>query len=82
MHLGQKVTVCPKMAAYRIPALKELIDEARMNFIFLTPSKTLREDPFVPDHVLGYLGMPDPSRWCPPTECRVVAGIIKVAQCG
>ena len=59
MHLGQKVTVCPKLAAYRIPSLKELVDEARMDFVYLTPSETLREDPFVLDHVLGYLGMPD-----------------------
>ena len=26
------------------------------------------------------LGMPDPSKWCPPTECGVVVGIIKVAR--
>ena len=80
MHLGQKVTVCPKLAAYRIPALKQLIDEARTDFVYLTPSETLREDPFVLDHVLGYLGMPDPSKWCPPTDCGVVVGIIKVAK--
>ena len=49
-------------------------------FVFLTPSENLREDPFVLDHVLGYLGMPDPSKWCPPTECGVVVGIIKVAR--
>ena len=42
MHLGQKVTVCPKLAAYRIPSLKELVDEARMDFVYLTPSETLR----------------------------------------
>ena len=80
MHLGEKVTVCPKLAAYKIPALKELIDEARTDFVFFTPSETLREDPFVLDHVLGYLGMPDPSKWCPPTECGVLVGIIKVAR--
>lgn len=80
MHLGQKVVVCPKLAAYRRPSLKELIDAATTDFIFLTPSETLREDPFVLDHVLGYLGMPDPSKWCPPTECRVVVGIIIVFQ--
>ena len=80
MHLGRKVTVCPKLATYRIPALKELIDTARMGFIFLTPFETLREEPFVFDHVLGYLGSPDPSKWCPPTECGVVVGIIKVAR--
>ena len=80
MHLGEKVTVCPKLAAYKIPALKELIDKARTDFVFLTPSETLREDPFVLNHVLWYLGMPDPSKWCPPTECGVLVGIIKVAR--
>ena len=80
MHLGQKVVVCPKLAVYKIPSLKELIDAATTNFIFLTPSETLREDPFVLDHVLGYLGMPDSSKLCPPTECRVVVGIIIVVQ--
>ena len=80
MHLGQKVMVCPKLAAYRIPAMKELIDETRTNFVYLTSSETLREDPFVLEHVLGYLGMPDPSKWCPPTDCGVVVGIIKVAK--
>ena len=80
MHLGEKVTVCPKLAAYKIPALKELIDKARTDFVFLTPSETLREDPFVLDHVLVYFGMPDPSKWCPPTECGVLVGIIKVAR--
>ena len=52
MHLGQKVVVCPKLAAYRIPSLKELIDEATTDFIFLMPSETLREDFFVLDHML------------------------------
>ena len=51
-----------------------------MDFILLTPSETLREEPFVLDHVLRYLGMPDPFKWCPPTECGVVVGIIQVAR--
>ena len=66
-----------KLAAYQIPGLKELIDGAKKDFIF--PSETLREDTFILDHVFGYLGMPAPSKWCPPTECKVVVGIIKVA---
>ena len=80
MYLRWKITVCPKLAAYRIPALKELINTARMNLIILTTSETLSEEPFVLDHVLGHLGMSDPSKWCPTTECGVMVGIIKVAQ--
>lgn len=38
-------------------ALRELIDTARMDFIFLTLSKTLRENPFILDHVFGYAGL-------------------------
>ncbi len=66
--LGVKVAVCSKPAAHQVPMLRELIDKASLDVIFLTPSDDLREDPFILPDMLGYLGMPHPSRWPVPTD--------------
>ena len=79
--VGQKAAICSKVAAYRVPAIKKLALEAGSDVVRLTPSDIFREEPFVLQYVLGYIGMPDPSKWIPPGDnCKVVVGIIKIAS--
>lgn len=57
-----------------------MVDASSVNAIFFDPSDAIREDPFVLPMVLGYLSMPDPTRWEVPTELNILLGITKAAR--
>jgi len=78
--VGRKVAVGSKLGAYKIPVLKRLIHKADCDFVILDPSKIVREEPFVLPYVLGFMGLPDTTKWCPPDDPYLVVGIIKLAR--
>ncbi len=66
---------------YRVPTIRALVDRSPSDAIFLQPSDELREQPFLLPEVLGYLSMPDPTLWVPPTDHKLVLGLVKIARC-
>ncbi len=66
---------------YRAPLLKALADGSLSDAVFLQPTDDIREKPFALQHVLGYLGMTDPTRWAVPDDDKLLLGIVKVARC-
>jgi len=78
--VGEKVAICSKIGAYKIAAMRHLIERAECDFIVLKPSRIVREEPFVLPYVLGFMGLPDLTKWCPPNDPYIVVGVINLAR--
>ena len=61
---------------YIAPALSPRGPAAFYNYYY----ENFREKPFLLPHVLGYLGLPDPTKWKFPADWNVVVGLIKIAR--
>ncbi len=61
--------------------MKALVDGSLSDVVFLQPTDDIREKPFALQYVLGYLGMPDPTRWAVPDDDKLLLGIVKAARC-
>jgi len=70
--VGEKVAICSKIGAYKIPAIHHLTERSGCDFIILKPSRIVREEPFVLPYVLGFTG--------PPNNPYLVLGVINLAR--